>query len=185
MLPDRSYFSLFLLKYGYIESYKDSVACIRGLDQTGYGELIYSGGNRGLVLSVLSESFFAVFFSEINLGTGCIVTSSKSLPFIKSSSFLLGFIVNATGLPVASFRSSSLSLFWVSYSLLSSSVSYPILSRQAPSITSRLSIYEPVSTGIKMVDGLIPIGCGQRELILGDRQTGKSTLGLDALLNNK
>lgn len=170
------------LEYGYISSYKDSVATIVGLD-CHFSEVVYCVGNAGLILSLAPDKAFGVFFSEQNIKAGRVVTRTKSLPNIKCSRFLLGYIVNALGLPKASAGNSCLSMYLTSISLLSESVSSLILSQPAPSIISRLSIYEPVPTGIKIVDGLIPVGCGQRELILGDRQTGKSTIGLDTLMN--
>ncbi len=159
---------------GTVLSVGDGIARVYGLEGVQAGELVeFSNGVRGLVLNLEEDNVgVAVMgeFRDIREGDTCKRTSQiASVPVGKG---LLGRVVNALGEPldgkgpIASTETRRLEI-------------------KAPGIVKRKSVHEPLQTGIKALDALVPIGRGQRELIIGDRQTGKTAVAIDAIINQK
>lgn len=152
----------------------DGVARIYGLENVMAGELVeFPGEVYGMVLN-LEESFVGVviFGEDRTIKEGDIVKRTKKIVQVPVGEALLGRVVNALGQaidgkgPINSKESRVVEL-------------------KAPGIVYRKSVHEPLQTGIKAIDSMIPIGRGQRELIIGDRQTGKTTIAIDTIINQK
>ncbi len=159
---------------GRVLSVGDGIARICGLDQVKAGELIeFSSGLKGMALNLELDSVGAVIFgqdSEIHEGetvkrTGEIVNAPVGMS-------LLGRVVDALGNPIDGKGQIN-------------AAEYRAVDVKAPGIITRKSVHEPLQTGLKAIDSLIPIGRGQRELIIGDRQTGKTAIILDTIINQK
>jgi len=157
---------------GIVLSFKDSVVTISGLDGVKANELIFfSGGAIGVALNLEYEIVKALVFGNANsVDTGERVTRSKVVMRVGVGSQILGRVLNPLGLPIDGFGS-------IVYDEFKS------IEKKAPGVITRKKINQPVETGLKIVDSLVPIGRGQRELILGDRKTGKTTIAIDAILN--
>jgi len=166
---------------GVIISLKDGIAEIQGCNNAASGELLLSKGNYGIVLNVYESKLGVVFLTEKNeLKVGAIVTRMKVLPSLNFNlSSFLGEIITPLGEYLTT-PSSTLILNRVTGKVTGSQL---IIEIKAPGILVRQSVYEPVNTGLKVIDGLIPIGKGQRELIIGDRQTGKTAVAVDSIIN--
>jgi F-type H+-transporting ATPase subunit alpha len=152
----------------------DGIARIYGLDTIQAGETIeFSGGVKGLALNLETDNVGAVIFGDSNLvREGDTVKRTGEILSVPTGKGLLGRVVDALGNPIDG----------------KGPIKDPILARmelKAPGIIARQSVTEPVQTGIKAIDALVPIGRGQRELIIGDRQTGKTAVAIDAILNQK
>ena len=163
-----------LSQTGHVISVGDGIASVYGLDNIQAGEMVeFSGGIRGMALNLESDSVGVVIFgSDRDIREGDLVKRTNSIVDVPVGKGLLGRVVDALGNPIDG--------------------KGPIEATErrrvdvkAPGIIARKSVHEPMSTGIKAIDALIPIGRGQRELIIGDRQTGKSTIILDTFLNQK
>ena len=159
---------------GHVGQVGDSVATIRGLDKTVYGELIeFTSGAKGIALNLEEDGVGCVLMSGESLvrdgeearGTGRVV----SVPVGQA---LIGRVLNPLGEPVDG------------KGALEPEAFYPI-ETPAPSVIERSSVDTPLQTGILSVDAMIPIGRGQRELIIGDRQTGKTSIAIDTIINQK
>jgi F-type H+-transporting ATPase subunit alpha len=159
---------------GKIVSYADGVARVYGLSNVMAGEMVeFEEGTRGLVMN-LEESTVGV----VILGAGAMLKEGLSvkrlgrLLRVPVGDALLGRVVNALGEPIDGKGPIE-------------TTETRFVEEKAPGIMSRKSVHEPLATGIKAIDALVPIGRGQRELIIGDRQTGKTTIALDAIINQK
>jgi F-type H+-transporting ATPase subunit alpha len=159
---------------GKIVSYGDGVAQVYGLNNVMAGEMVeFEDGTKGLVMN-LEESAVGV----VILGMGAVLREGMSvkrlgrLLKVPVGNALLGRVVNALGEPIDGKGPIE-------------STESRFVEEKAPGIMARKSVHEPMATGIKAIDALVPIGRGQRELIIGDRQTGKTTIALDAIMNQK
>jgi F-type H+-transporting ATPase subunit alpha len=164
------------LSKGTIRSLKDGIAEIYGLSFVQAGELVESLGNFGLVLNLQRTHVGAIFLSEHKLVAGSIVKRLFELMNIGVTSSMLSRVVDALGEDV------NLSVITNAMPVvLADSVTRPV-ELGAPSIIDRQSVYESLVTGSKIVDSIVPIGLGQRELVIGDRQTGKTAIVIDSIL---
>ncbi|TYB80466.1 F0F1 ATP synthase subunit alpha [Maritimibacter fusiformis] len=159
---------------GRVLSVGDGIARVHGLDNVQAGEMVeFPGGIRGMALNLEADNVGVVIFgSDRDIKEGDTVKRTKSIVDVPVGDALLGRVVDALGNPIDG--------------------KGPIKTKQrsvadvkAPGIIPRKSVHEPMATGLKSVDAMIPIGRGQRELIIGDRQTGKTALALDTILNQK
>lgn len=162
---------------GIILSLKDGIGIILGLRSVNAGELVESKSNYGIVLNLQQDFVGVVFLSETNLRVGAFVKRLYQLISLPITIFNLGKVLDSLGtdleLPFLKNKS-----FFSKMDAINQLVEI-----KAPDILSRASIYEPVATGSKIIDAIVPIGKGQRELIIGDRQTGKTALAFDTILN--
>ena len=159
---------------GRVLSVGDGIARVYGLDNVQAGEMVeFPGGIQGMALNLESDNVGVVIFgSDRDIKEGDTVKRTNSIVDVPTGDELLGRVVDGLGNPLdgkgpinASGRS--------------------VADVKAPGIIPRKSVHEPMATGLKAVDAMIPIGRGQRELIIGDRQTGKTAVALDAILNQK
>jgi F-type H+-transporting ATPase subunit alpha len=159
---------------GQVLSVGDGIARVYGLDNVQAGEMVeFPGGIRGMALNLETDNVGVVIFgSDRDIKEGDTVKRTGAIVEVPVGKGLLGRVVDALGNPIDG--------------------KGPIKSDErrrvdvkAPGIIPRKSVHEPMSTGLKAVDALIPIGRGQRELIIGDRQTGKTAIILDTILNQK
>ena len=159
---------------GQVLSVGDGIARIYGLDNVQAGEMVeFPGGMRGMALNLEMDNVGAVLFGDDrDVKEGDIVKRTGAIVDVPVGKGLLGRVVDPLGNPIDG--------------------KGPIEATErrrvdvkAPGIIPRKSVHEPMQTGLKAVDALIPIGRGQRELIIGDRQTGKTAIALDAILNQK
>jgi F-type H+-transporting ATPase subunit alpha len=159
---------------GIILSIGDGIARVYGLDDCMAGELLeFSGGELGIALNLEESNVGVVLCGEGHgIKEGDIVKRTGRIASIPVGKGLLGRVVDALGRPLDN------------KGPIVSTETRPI-EFKAPGVLSRQSVKEPLQTGLKAVDGMIPIGRGQRELIIGDRQTGKTALVIDTILNQK
>jgi F-type H+/Na+-transporting ATPase subunit alpha len=159
---------------GRVLSVGDGIARVYGLDNIQAGEMVeFPGGIRGMALNLEVDNVGIVIFgSDRDIKEGDTVKRTKAIVDVPVGDELLGRVVDGLGNPIDG--------------------KGPIKTKKrsqadvkAPGIIPRKSVHEPMATGIKSVDALIPVGRGQRELIIGDRQTGKSAIALDTILNQK
>ena len=153
----------------------DGIARIYGLSNVQYGELIeFSNGSRGIALNLEEDNVGAVLLdSSKDIREGDSVKRTKLIASIPVGEGLLGRVINTQGQPIDGKGPVTGEL-----------IELP-LERKAPGVIFRQPVNEPLQTGIKAIDSMIPVGRGQRELIIGDRQTGKSTIALDTIINQK
>ncbi len=159
---------------GRVLSVGDGVARVYGLDEVQAGELVeFASGVKGMALNLEEDNVGVVIFgSDQDIKEGDIVKRTESIVSVPVGKELLGRVVNALGEPIDGLGAVK-------------AREYRRSDVKAPGIIARRSVHEPVQTGIKMIDSLIPIGRGQRELIIGDRQTGKTAIILDTIINQK
>ncbi|CNR96114.1 ATP synthase subunit alpha [Salmonella enterica subsp. enterica serovar Typhimurium str. DT104] len=152
----------------------DGVALVSGIEKVKFGELVEFENNvLGIALNLEQDLIGVVIMaSENSVFQGSIVRRTKSVISITVGDQLLGRVVNALGIPIDGKAE------------LDNSLKSAIFTN-APSIMDRKSVDRGLKTGILAIDSLVPIGKGQRELIIGDRQTGKTTIAIDAILNQK
>ncbi|MDR2812312.1 MAG: F0F1 ATP synthase subunit alpha [Puniceicoccales bacterium] len=157
---------------GTIIAIADGVALINGLSKVMYNEMVDFGNDTFGVALNLEEDFVGVviFGDYLHLKTGNQATATGKLLSVPVGKNLLGRIVNALGQPIDG------------KGPVASEIYYPI-EKIAPGIMPRQSVNQPLQTGILAIDAMIPIGRGQRELIIGDRATGKSTIAIDTIIN--
>jgi F-type H+-transporting ATPase subunit alpha len=168
-----------MLESGVIFNLKDGIGSVHGLSEVAFGELVISGSNAGIVLNLADESVSVAFFTEKELKVEDIVFRTKTLPSMPINSYVFGSALNFLGQ-----LESELSLSEGTYVLLSQIFStLLVIDIKAPGIIERQSVYETLPTGVRIIDSLIPIGLGQRELIIGDRKTGKTAIALDMVVN--
>ncbi|MBM3733419.1 MAG: F0F1 ATP synthase subunit alpha [Acidimicrobiia bacterium] len=159
---------------GQVLSVGDGIARIWGLDSVQAGEMVeFPGGIRGMALNLEDDNVGAVIFGDDrNIREGDTVKRTGAIVDVPVGKELLGRVVDGLGQPIdgkgpiASAKRARVEV-------------------KAPGIVPRRSVHEPMQTGIKAIDSLIPIGRGQRELIIGDRQTGKTAIIVDTILNQK
>jgi F-type H+-transporting ATPase subunit alpha len=163
-----------LSETGQIVSVGDGIATIYGLENVQAGEMVeFEGGLRGMALNLATDNVGVVIFgSDQNVKEGDIVKRTGDIVDVPVGKGLLGRVVDALGNPIDGKGPLK-------------DVKRTRVEVKAPGIVYRKSVHEPMSTGIKAIDALIPIGRGQRELIIGDRQTGKTAIAVDAILNQK
>jgi len=159
---------------GTVLSVGDGIARIYGLEGAMAGELIeFPGGIMGLVLNLESDNVGAVLFGEsTGIKEGATVKRTNRIMEVPVGEAAIGRVVNALGIPVDG----------------KGPIETPHKRRveiKAPGILARQPVKEPLQTGIKAIDAMVPIGRGQRELIIGDRQTGKTAVAIDAIINQK
>ncbi len=159
---------------GQVLSVGDGIARVHGLDKVQAGEMVeFANGTRGMALNLEVDNVGIVIFgSDREIKEGDTVKRTGAIVDVPTGKGLLGRVVDALGNPIDG----------------KGPVIYEKRARvdvKAPGIIPRKSVHEPMSTGLKAVDALIPIGRGQRELIIGDRQTGKTAIALDTILNQK
>lgn len=152
----------------------DGIARIYGLRACMAGEMVeFSDGTRGLVLNLEADNVgVAVMGHDTHIREGDVVRRTGEIAQVPVGDALLGRVVNALGQPV-----DGLGPIETPHSRK--------LETKAPGILPRKSVHEPLQTGIKAIDAMIPIGRGQRELIIGDRQTGKTAIAIDTIINQK
>ncbi|MDP8997952.1 MAG: F0F1 ATP synthase subunit alpha [Pseudomonadota bacterium] len=159
---------------GTVLSVGDGIARVHGLDNVQAGEMVeFPGGIKGMALNLETDNVGVVIFgADRDIKEGDTVKRTGAIVEVPVGKELLGRVVDALGNPIDG--------------------KGPIKSKKmmrvdvkAPGIIPRKSVHEPMSTGLKAVDALIPVGRGQRELIIGDRQTGKTAIILDTILNQK
>jgi F-type H+/Na+-transporting ATPase subunit alpha len=153
----------------------DGIARIYGLRGVQSGELIeFTSGLRGIVLNLEEDNVGAVLLGpSVGIKEGDTVKRTKRIASINVGEQLVGRVVNTLGEPIDGKGPIGGELFEMP------------LERRAPGVIYRQPVKEPLQTGIKAVDAMIPIGRGQRELIIGDRQTGKSTVAIDTIINQR
>jgi F-type H+-transporting ATPase subunit alpha len=153
----------------------DGVARIYGLSHAQSGELIeFENGLQGLVLNLEEDNVGAVLLGDYSeIREGATVRRTNKIAAIQVGEGIVGRVVNTLGQPIDGRGP-----------IAGQTYEMP-LERKAPGVIFRQPVTEPLQTGIKAIDAMIPIGRGQRELIIGDRQTGKSTVALDAILNQR
>jgi len=159
---------------GTVLSVGDGIARVFGLANVMAGELVeFPGGIKGLALNLEESNVgVAIFGSDSHIREGDEVKRTGKIALVPAGEALLGRIVDALGVPIDGKPA------------FTPSAMQPI-ELKAPGIIDRKNVHEPLQTGIKVIDALTPIGRGQRELIIGDRKTGKTTLGIDTIINQK
>lgn len=163
-----------LSEVGSVISVGDGIAQVHGLDKVAAGELVtFPGGIMGLALNLEEDSVGVVLMgpsSEIKEGD--VVKRTGKIAEVPVGEALIGRVVDALGNPIdgrGPINAESSSRIEI----------------KAPGIVQRKSVHEPLQTGIKAIDSMIPVGRGQRELIIGDRQTGKTAVAIDTIINQK
>ncbi|MGA1029365.1 MAG: F0F1 ATP synthase subunit alpha [Flavobacteriaceae bacterium] len=153
----------------------DGIARVYGLTNVQYGELVvFDGGLEGMVLNLEEDHVGVVLLGPSKaLKEGDTVKRTQRIASINVGEGIVGRVVNTLGVPIDGKGPIEGDLFEMP------------LERKAPGVVFRQPVNEPLQTGIKSVDAMIPIGRGQRELVIGDRQTGKTTVCIDTILNQK
>src|SRR5256714_113054 len=159
---------------GTVVSVGDGVAKIFGLEKAMAGELVdFGGGVSGMVLNLEEESVgVAILGDDTQIKEGSTVRRTNKIVQVPVGEELLGRVVNALGIPIDGKGEIK-------------GKHFRKIEIKAPGIVERQSVKEPLQTGIKAIDSMIPIGRGQRELIIGDRQTGKTAVAIDTIINQK
>jgi F-type H+-transporting ATPase subunit alpha len=153
----------------------DGIARVFGLNNVQYGELVeFENGVQAIALNLEEDNVGVVLMgSAASIKEGATVRRTGKIASIKVGNGVVGRVVNALGLPIDG-----------KGPIVGDTYEMP-LERKAPGVIYRQPVKEPLQTGIKAIDAMIPIGRGQRELIIGDRQTGKTTIAIDTIINQK
>ncbi|KAA2312386.1 F0F1 ATP synthase subunit alpha [Pseudooceanicola sediminis] len=159
---------------GRVLSVGDGIARVHGLDNVQAGEMVeFPGGIRGMALNLETDNVGVVIFgSDRDIKEGDTVSRTNSIVDVPCGNGMLGRVVDGLGNPLDGKGPIE-------------ATERRVADVKAPGIIPRKSVHEPMATGLKSVDAMIPIGRGQRELIIGDRQTGKTAVALDTILNQK
>jgi len=159
---------------GKVVSYSDGITRVYGLNNVMSGEMVeFETGDKGMVLNLEETNVGIVVLGKgADIKEGTTVKRLGQLLKVPTGESLIGRVVNAIGEPIDGKGELK-------------GAEYRFVEEKAPGIMARKSVHEPLQTGIKAIDALVPIGRGQRELIIGDRQTGKTTVALDAIINQK
>ena len=159
---------------GTVTSVGDGIARLYGLDRVMYNEMLeFPHGVFGIALNLEEESVGAVLLGEsFKIMEGDLVKRTHRIMEVPAGPALIGRVVNPLGQPLDGKGPIKTDKFMA-------------IERLAPGVVERLPVREPLQTGIKAIDAMIPIGRGQRELIIGDRQTGKTIIATDTILNQK
>lgn len=162
-----------LIEYGRVLSMADGIATVSGLPGVLAGELLTLGSDvQGLALNVEKRFVKVVIFAAENtIKQGDIVERTESIVNVPVGFELLGRVVDSLGNPLDGGEE-----------IIPDDFSDVDI--KAPGIITRKSVHQPLQTGILAIDAMIPVGRGQRELIIGDRQTGKTTIAIDTIINN-
>ena len=157
---------------GQVLSVGDGIARVYGLDNVQAGEMVeFPGGVRGMVLNLETDNVGVVIFGDDRqIKEGDTVKRTRSIVDVPVGKALLGRVVDGLGNPIDGKGPIE-------------TTERRVADVKAPGIMPRKSVHEPMATGLKSVDAMIPVGRGQRELIIGDRQTGKTAIALDTILN--
>jgi F-type H+-transporting ATPase subunit alpha len=152
----------------------DGIATIYGIEHAMYGEIvIFENGVRGMVQDIKRDQVGCIIFGkDTEIKEGTKVTRTKKKAGIPVGDAYLGRIINALGAPIDGKGEIKVD-------------DYRAIEQEAPGIVDRQSVKQPMETGILAIDSMFPIGRGQRELIIGDRQTGKTSIAVDTILNQK
>lgn len=152
----------------------DGIVTVSGLDKAAYGEiLLFESGVRGMVQDIRKDELGCILFGSYDdVSEGSRVLRSGRMAGVPVGEQFLGRVVDPLGAPIDGLGPIKTD-------------GYEPLEAQAPGIIDRQSVSEPVETGVLAIDAMFPIGRGQRELIIGDRQTGKTSLAVDTILNQK
>jgi F-type H+-transporting ATPase subunit alpha len=159
---------------GTVIAVTDGITRIHGLGSAQYGEMLeFPGGTFGLALNLERDSVGAVVLGDYkHISEGDTVKTTGRILEVPTGEALLGRVVNSLGQPIDG------------KGPINAQSSSPI-EKVAPGVIERKSVDQPVQTGLKSIDAMVPIGRGQRELIIGDRQTGKSAVAIDTIINQK
>ena len=159
---------------GTVVSVADGIARIYGLEKAMMSEtVLFDNGIKGLVLNLEEDNVgVAIFGNPELIREGMGVRRTSEINRVRVGNALLGRVVNAMGEPIDGLGPIA-------------STQTAVVEIKAPGIMARKSVHEPLQTGIKSIDAMIPIGRGQRELIIGDRQTGKTAIAIDTIINQK
>ncbi|MBQ8577696.1 MAG: F0F1 ATP synthase subunit alpha [Clostridia bacterium] len=159
---------------GYVISIGDGIAKVHGIEKCKSNELLkFANGSFGMALN-LEESFVSVVMlgTDVGISEGSVVTRTGEVVSVPVGEGMIGRVVNALGQPIDG------------NGPIETAEMRPI-EKKAPGIIERQSVYQPLQTGIKAIDAMIPIGRGQRELIIGDRLTGKTVIATDTIINQR
>jgi len=159
---------------GTIISVGDGIARIHGLDKAMSGELLeFPGGTMGMVLNLEADNVGAAILGDSeHIKEGDSVKRTEQIVRVPVGEALIGRVVNGIGIAIDGQGEIK-------------SETYSQVEVKAPGIVARKSVHEPMQTGLKAIDAMVPIGRGQRELIIGDRQTGKTAVAIDTIINQK
>ena len=160
---------------GKVLSVGDGIARVYGLDHVQAGEMVeFNDGSKGMALNLENDNVGIVIFGDDRqIKEGDTVKRTKAIVDVPVGKELLGRVLDGLGNPIDGKGS------------LDKSIKRKRVEVKAPGIIPRKSVNEPMQTGLKAIDSLIPIGRGQRELIIGDRQTGKTAVAVDTIINQK
>lgn len=163
-----------MIEIGTVLSVEDGIARVYGLESVQMGEMVsFESGVNGLALSLGSETVDVVLMGEDRkIHEGMTVKRTNKIMSVPTGECMLGRVVDALGQPIDGKGPIS-------------GAEYRAMDVKAPGIIERKSVFEPVQTGYKAIDALVPIGRGQRELIIGDRQTGKTAIAIDTIISQK
>ena len=159
---------------GQVVKVGDNIATIVGLGNAMYGEIVvFEDGTKGMVQNINHDSIGCILFgSDDEIRQGTKVKRTKRKAGVPVGENFVGRVVNALGEPIDGLGDIEAS-------------DYRLVEQPAPSIVDRKSVSKPMETGILAIDSMFPIGRGQRELIIGDRQTGKTSIAIDTIINQK
>ncbi len=160
---------------GIILQIGDGIATIHGLEKVRSGEIVeFHTGTKGIVLNI-EENYIGVILlgTYNNIKEGDIVKRTKNIAYVKISDAVLGRVINTMGDPIDG------------KGIIEGELMKMPLERKAPEVIFRQPVQTPLQTGIKAIDSMVPVGRGQRELIIGDRQTGKTTVAIDTIINQR
>lgn len=159
---------------GTVISVGDGIANIYGLDHAEYGEVVvFDNGVKGMVQNIARDSIGVILFAaDTGVKEGMKVSRTKKRAGVPTGDKFIGRVINALGEPIDGKGAIEAD-------------GYNPVEHEAPGIIDRRSVNTPLETGILAIDSMVPIGRGQRELIIGDRQTGKTSIAIDAILNQK
>ncbi|MFL5239098.1 MAG: F0F1 ATP synthase subunit alpha, partial [Rhizomicrobium sp.] len=160
---------------GQVLSVGDGIARVYGLDNVQAGEMVeFPGAIKGMALNLENDNVGVVIFgTDSTIKEGDTVKRTGAIVEVPVGRGLLGRVVDALGNPIDG------------KGALTDVAEHRRVDVKAPGIIPRKSVSEPMQTGLKAIDSLIPVGRGQRELIIGDRQTGKTAIAIDAIINQK
>ena len=169
-----SYSKLNIDEIGRVLSIGDGIARVYGLNRIQSGEMVlFEGGIQGMALNLENDNVGVVLFGgDSSIKEGDIVKRTGNIVDVPVGRGTLGRVLDALGNPIDGKGALK-------------DVTRSRVEVKAPGIIARKSVHEPMQTGLKAVDSLVPIGRGQRELIIGDRQTGKTAIAIDAIINQK
>ena len=163
-----------LQETGTVLTVGDGIARVYGLEGAMAGEMVeFKDGTRGVILNLEEDNVgIALFGDAVGIQEGDVCKRLKEINSVQVGVGLLGRVVNALGVPIDGLGPLK-------------NVERGVVEVKAPGIIARKSVHEPLQTGLKAVDAMTPIGRGQRELIIGDRQTGKTAIAIDTIINQK